>query len=147
MPSRPGRGAFRFVQTARHPVGWLARVLVDNEVRGREHVPEHGPYIVAANHLSLIDPVFVTLAVGRMIRFLALDELYGVTGTLDRMINYFGSIPIARERPPLGALRDALEVLRSGQVDQERCSLVGACHRGPAPALCDNRYRSHLEPR
>ena len=116
MGSRPGPGAHRFVQTARYPVGWLARALVDNEVRGREYVPDEGPYIVAANHLSLIDPVFVTLAVGRLVRFLALDELYGVTATLDRMISYFGSIPISRERPPLGALQQALNLLWSDEV-------------------------------
>lgn len=113
---RPGPGAFRFVQTMKYPVGWLARSLVDHDIRGQEHVPEDGPYIVTANHLSLIDPVFVTLAVGRLIRFLALDELYGVTNFLDGTIDYFGSIPVSRDRPPLGALKDALEVLDSDQV-------------------------------
>lgn len=116
MVRRPGRGAFRFVQTMKYPVGWLARSLVDSDIRGQEHVPKDGPYIVTANHLSLIDPVFVTIAVGRLIRFLALDELYGVTSILDGTIDYFGSIPVSRDRPPLGALKDALEVLESDQV-------------------------------
>jgi 1-acyl-sn-glycerol-3-phosphate acyltransferase len=100
----------------KHPVGFLTRLLLDGEFRGREHVPRDRPYIVTANHLSLVDPVFVTLAVGELVQFLALDELFGHTKAGDEIIYYFGAIPISRERPPLGALRHALEVLEAEQV-------------------------------
>lgn len=100
----------------KHPVGWLARVLVDADLTGREHLPPHGPYIVTANHLSLIDPVLVTLTVGKMVRYLALNELFGQSRTLDEMMYYFGSIPVSRDRPPLGALRQSLAVLEEGNI-------------------------------
>lgn len=112
----PGPAAYGFVSVMRHPVSWLSRLLLDYEVRGREHLPEHGPYIVTANHFSLVDPVFVTAAVGRLIRFMALDELYGIHKTLDGMIHYFGSISLSRDRPPFGALQKALHLLEADEV-------------------------------
>ena len=116
MARPPGPGAPSFVNVMKHPVGWLARVLVDADLTGREHLPPHGPYIVTANHLSLIDPVLVTLTVGKMVRYLALDELFGQSRTLDEMMYYFGSIPVSRDRPPLGALRQSLAVLEEGNI-------------------------------
>lgn len=116
MRRRSGRGAHGVVRVVRHPVGWITRTLLDGEVRGREHLPQEGPYIVTANHLSLLDPILVTLAVGKLVNFLALDELFGRSTTGDEIMMYFGSIPISRVRPPLGALRDALEVLDDGEI-------------------------------
>jgi 1-acyl-sn-glycerol-3-phosphate acyltransferase len=112
----PGPAAHGFVQVVKHPIGWLTRALLDGQISGREHLPADGPFIVTANHLSLLDPVFVTLAVGRLVNFLALDELFGRTRAGDEIMLYFGSIPISRVRPPLGALRCALEVLESGEI-------------------------------
>jgi 1-acyl-sn-glycerol-3-phosphate acyltransferase len=100
----------------KHPVGWLTRVLFDGEIRGREHLPQDGPFIVTANHLSLVDPVLVMLAVGRLVNYMALDELFGRTKAGDEIMYYFGSIAISRERPPLGALQQALRVLEAGDL-------------------------------
>lgn len=100
----------------RHPVGALTRLLLDGEISGREHLPEDGPYIVTANHLSLVDPVFVTLAVGRLVQYLALDELFGQSKAFDETMYYFGSIPLSRDRPPYAALQHALQVLEDGEI-------------------------------
>jgi len=88
-----------------------AGIVFDAEFSGKEHIPAEGPFIVAANHLSLIDPVLVSAAVGRLVRFLALDELFGQHRMLDRGMLYFGAIPLSRERAPLGAMKEALRVL------------------------------------
>lgn len=116
MENRPGRGARGFARVGSRPLGGLFRTVFAGEIRGRNHLPEQAPFIVTANHLSLVDPVLVTLAVGRLIRFLALDELYGLYPLLDRSMVYFGAIPISRERAPLGALRQGLEVLADDDV-------------------------------
>ncbi len=100
----------------RHPVGWFTRGVLDGELSGREHLPASGPYIVTANHFSLVDPVFVTLAVGKLIHFLALDELFERNRIGDEIMYYFGSIPVSRTRPPLGAMKHALQILESGEI-------------------------------
>ncbi|MCP4309180.1 MAG: 1-acyl-sn-glycerol-3-phosphate acyltransferase [bacterium] len=116
MQRGPGPGAYGFVKVMRHPVGWLTKTFLAGEFSGREHLPDNGPYIVAANHLSLVDPVFVTLGIGKLVRFLALDDLFEQNRFLEEMIYYFGSIPISRDRPPLGAMKHALEILDEGEI-------------------------------
>jgi 1-acyl-sn-glycerol-3-phosphate acyltransferase len=100
----------------KHPVMWVTRAFLDGEISGRQHLPARGPYIVTGNHLSLVDPVLVTLAVGRQMCYLALDELFGRSKVQDELMYYLGSIPISRERSPLGAIRQALEVLEAGEI-------------------------------
>ena len=111
-----GPGAARVAGLLSRPLELVHRWLLDGEIAGREHLPADGPYIVTANHLSLLDPILVSIAVGRLVRFLALDELFGQSRLLDRSMLYFGSIPVSRERPPLGALQQALAALERGEV-------------------------------
>lgn len=105
-----------FVNVMKRPVIWLSRMLLDAEFSGREHVPTSGPFIVAANHFSLVDPVFVTAAVGQIVRFLALDELFDESKILEKLMDYFGAISVSRDRPPLGAMKQSLETLEDGEV-------------------------------
>jgi 1-acyl-sn-glycerol-3-phosphate acyltransferase len=80
---------------------------------GGERVPE-GPLVVAANHLSHLDPVVVSMAVGRPIRYLAVDELFGRSAFFDNLTLWLGAIPMPRTRVPVGALRLALAELEAG---------------------------------
>jgi 1-acyl-sn-glycerol-3-phosphate acyltransferase len=93
----------------------VATALFDLELTGAEHVPEGG-LIVAPNHLSHIDPPLVTALVGREVRYIALDELFGRVW-FDTLTMFFGAIPTNREgRPPLGALKEAINHVCSGGV-------------------------------
>jgi 1-acyl-sn-glycerol-3-phosphate acyltransferase len=82
---------------------------------GEEHVPD-GPLVVAANHFSHLDPVVVSVGIGRPIRYLAVDELYGNSRFFDGLTLWLGAIPMSRTRVPLGALRLALAELAEGGV-------------------------------
>ncbi len=74
------------------------------------------PYVIAANHYSHFDPPAVGVAAGIPIRFLALDDLFGVHRLLDWLITGFGAIPIPRTRRPIRAVRTALAALEAGEV-------------------------------
>ncbi len=79
--------------------------------------PPAGPYVAAINHLSHLDPPIAGLALGRPVRFLALDELWGNAVILDWVFNLFGAIPFPRERRyPVGAFRAALRHLEAGGI-------------------------------
>jgi len=73
-----------------------------------------GPLVVAANHFSHLDPVIVSLAVGRPIRYLAVDELYGNSWFFDWLTLWLGAIPMTRTGVALSALRLAIDELESG---------------------------------
>ena len=113
----------------------VARLVFDLEISGRELVPKSGPVVMAANHLSLIDPPFLGLCVRRNVRYLALDDLYGRSRFFVGLSLFFGARPISRERPTHGPMRAALEDLESGGV-------VGVFPEGGrVPAWGDNEPR------
>lgn len=106
-------GAYR---AARGPVGLFFRLWSDLEITGRERIPQHAPAVLAANHLSFIDPVLVSLAAHDNVRYLAVDELMGRSEFFDRLIGYWGAIPTPRGRPVIRAVRTALHQLETGPV-------------------------------
>ncbi len=100
---------------------WL-RLVFRPQVQGREHVPASGPAILASNHLSFIDSIFMPLMVTRKVTFVAKAEYFtgkGVKGWLTRM--FFvgtGTIPVDRSggRAAQAALDTQLQVLHAGNL-------------------------------
>ncbi len=81
------RAALRAVLTA------LFRVLFSFECRGEEQIPAHGPAILVANHPSYLDPILLSLAVTRPIRFMAWDRILRVP-LLGALARLFGAFPV-----------------------------------------------------
>jgi 1-acyl-sn-glycerol-3-phosphate acyltransferase len=86
-------------------------------VEGLEHVPAEGPAILASNHISFSDSIFLPLVLRRRLTFVAKAEYFE-----DRKTAWFframGQIPIKRGGGPasMRALESAAEVLQSGQL-------------------------------
>jgi len=95
----------------------VLRVTYRVRVEGREHLPKRGPVILAANHRSFLDSIFLPLVVGRRVTFVAKAEYFD-----DRKTAWFfrgiGQIPIRRSggRASEGALDAATGVLEDGGV-------------------------------
>lgn len=100
---------------------WL-RVLFRPLVDGRDNVPATGPAIIASNHLSFSDSIFMPLMVRRKVTFVAKAEYFtgrGIRGWLVKM--FFlgtGTIPVERTggRAAHAALETQLRVLREGRL-------------------------------
>lgn len=92
-----------------------ARALRGLSVSGLERVPERGPVIVAANHVSLMDPPLVAIALypRRLPHFMAKEELFRLP-VFGSMIRGYGAIPLDRGRGDVGAIRRSLDVLEEG---------------------------------
>ncbi|MGH8937648.1 MAG: lysophospholipid acyltransferase family protein [Acidimicrobiia bacterium] len=109
---QPGRALWR-------PLWPLARALAaagwSLRVEGAAHVPRKGSLVVAANHFSHLDPPLVGVAVRRPVRFLALDELFGLNRFFDAVLLGLGAIPVPRgTKVPIRAMRVALAHLGQG---------------------------------
>jgi 1-acyl-sn-glycerol-3-phosphate acyltransferase len=102
----------------------LLRGLFDFQVAGLEHLPEAGPYIVAANHANYLDGVVLGAALPRKISFLVMPRVYRATPLHPYFHDHVGSIPINLARPDPGAIRRALRILEDGGV-------VGIFPEGP----------------
>jgi len=103
---------YLFVKTA---LWALCKVLFRLRLEGREHEPARGPFIVAANHASAIDPPIVGIALRHQAAYMAKHELLQapVLGPLLRSIGVF---PVRRGEPDRKAIRRSLEVLDAGRV-------------------------------
>jgi len=90
------------------------------QVEGLEHIPASGGAILAGNHLSVADELFVGTVVPRHIAFWAKSEYFtgaGARGWLSKTVmEGIGAIPVARGdgRAALAAFDSALPVLRGG---------------------------------
>jgi len=89
-------------------------------VRGIENVPRSGPVILASNHLSFVDSVFLPLVLDRRVVFLAKSDYFTGKGLKGWMTRRFfeasGQIPIDRSggRASEASLNTALRVLADG---------------------------------
>ena len=70
-------------------------VLFRVKVEGREHIPKHGPAVLAANHQSFCDSFFIPLVVARRVTFLAKAEYFDSWKTA-WFFYAAGQIPIRR---------------------------------------------------
>jgi 1-acyl-sn-glycerol-3-phosphate acyltransferase len=84
---------------------------------GRHHLPKRGPVILAANHRSFLDSIFLPLVVHRRVTFVAKAEYFDNPKTA-WFFRGVGQIPIRREGGSASerALDSAMDVLRSGKV-------------------------------
>ncbi|MFV0463234.1 MAG: lysophospholipid acyltransferase family protein [Nostocoides sp.] len=89
---------------------------------GEEHVPEHGPAILASNHLSFSDSIFLPLVLRRRVTFLAKSDYFTGSGLKGRLTAMFfrgvGQLPVDRSggRASDAALRQGLLVLGTGDL-------------------------------
>jgi 1-acyl-sn-glycerol-3-phosphate acyltransferase len=86
-------------------------------VEGREHIPKKGPVILASNHRSFLDSIFIPLVLRRRVTFVAKAEYFDDPKTA-WFFRGVGQIPIRREGGSASerALASATEVLQKGGV-------------------------------
>ena len=95
----------------------VIRVLFRVKVEGRENIPPKGAVILASNHRSFLDSIFIPAVLRRRVTFVAKAEYFD-----DPKSAWFfrgvGQIPIRREGGSASerALASATEVLQSGGV-------------------------------
>lgn len=92
-------------------------VLYRVRVEGRRNVPRSGPVILASNHQSFIDSIFLPMSVRRRVTFVAKAE-YFETWKTAWFFGALGMIPLKREGGSASerALAAARDVLSSGGV-------------------------------
>jgi len=83
--------------------------------KGTAKVPQEGGILLAANHASFLDPLFIGTACPRQVRFMARDSLFRRPG-LGGLIAAVGAFPVKRDGVSVDAFRKALELLDAGRV-------------------------------
>ena len=99
----------------------ILTLLFRPKVSGLRNVPQSGPVIIASNHLSFSDSIFMPLVVPRKVTFLAKSEYFtspGPKGLLKKLTFIaLGQVPVDRSggRRSEAALITGLQVLSEGK--------------------------------
>jgi len=89
-------------------------LLLKVELKGRNNVPQTGPYIIVPNHLSWADIPLIPAYLSVQVIYIAKEELYqGKMGWLPR---FLGAIPIKRGEADRRLLRAADDLLKRGKI-------------------------------
>jgi 1-acyl-sn-glycerol-3-phosphate acyltransferase len=106
------KGWYRVV---RGVVGFLLRILSRLDIRGRDNIPEDGPFLLLTNHLHWLDPPALAVAFPYRVHVFAAEkwENHWFLGPLFRSLD---AIFVQRGEVDRKALRKALAVLEGGGV-------------------------------
>lgn len=98
------------------PFTWLTcKLLYRITYIDKQNVPKKGKLIIAANHISGWDPVFVGSAMVRVIHAMAKEEIF-YNWFVKAVVTGLNAFPISRGSSDRRAFEYALELLRRGKV-------------------------------
>ena len=103
-------------------IGPVLRVMGRPKVVGLENIPPAGPAILASNHLSFIDSMYLPLMIERPVVFPAKAEYFAAKGPLGRLwaayLRSTNQLEMDREgaRSAQATLEAALAILRAGDL-------------------------------
>lgn len=117
--------------------------------RGLGNIPPKGAFILASNHQSFLDPLFVGIALKRQLCFMARDTLFK-HWFFGRLISSVNAIPVRRGQADISSIKKIIAKLKEGRgvclfpeatrtSDGRIASLKGGftllCRRGNAPVV------------
>lgn len=100
-------------QLVRALIAGLCRVWFRMSVKGKEHVPASGPFVLAPVHRSNIDFAIVCAVTRRRMRYLAKDSIFKFG--LGAVWESLGAIAVVRGTPDREAMRQLEATLLAGE--------------------------------
>jgi len=94
----------------------LSHILYPHRIYGKKNRPKNIPYLIYANHISLIDPVFIVTAfINRDTYYMGKEELFK-----NRILNWYfraiGGFPVKRGSADMVAIRQCVNYIKSGDI-------------------------------
>lgn len=113
------------------------------EAHGTENIPEQGPVIICANHISLLDPPIVGTPLNRKVHYMAKAELFKIP-VFNWIIAALGAFPVKRGGVSKESIRYSLRLLDEGKMlgifpEGSRRNTTGAGQRGAASLALRSR--------
>tara|TARA_B100000315_G_C14511793_1_gene557322 strand:- start:581 stop:1150 length:570 start_codon:yes stop_codon:yes gene_type:complete len=93
-------------------VRFFLRTFFKLEIEGADCFPKRGPFILASNHASFLDPPTVASCSPRKLSTIARDDLFN-NKILGFYMKRVGAIPLKRDSADIGALKQALRILKT----------------------------------
>lgn len=103
----------------------LLNICFSWKAEGRDNVPSTGPLVLVANHVHVLDPIFVAFSLPRWITFVAKEELFHSL-FLRLWLRWAGSLPLQRD----GRVREKQRILESARQALEEGLILGMFPEG-----------------
>lgn len=85
------------------------------KINGKRKLNQKEPLIIAANHISYLDPIALGVAYDREIHFFAKKEVFDVP-ILGLIVRWLKAIPVDREKTNANSIKKSIKVLKKGFV-------------------------------
>ena len=85
------------------------------KIKGQKNLNKESSLILAANHVSYLDPIVLGVAVRRKIYFIAKKEVFNIP-ILGFIIRSLGAIPVDRKKPNPVSIKKTFLVLKKGNI-------------------------------
>jgi 1-acyl-sn-glycerol-3-phosphate acyltransferase len=99
---------------------WLVRLIFNIvarvELKGYEHLPEQGSFVIATNHLGILDAPMAFYALDRWDMFVMVAEKWNEMAVFRWLGKYFNFIFIDRFNPDIKALRKVIDLMKEDHI-------------------------------
>lgn len=99
---------------------WLLRLVINIiakvEIRGYENIPASGAFVIATNHLGMLDAPLLFYALSRWDVFIPVAEKWEESAIIRWAARYANFIFIDRFNPDLKALRRIISLMEAGNI-------------------------------
>lgn len=102
---------YRFVRAL---IAGFCRLYWRMSIEGREHIPAHGPFVLAPVHRSNVDFAIASAVTRRRMRFMGKDSLFKVK-PFAAFISALGAYPVHRGAADREALRRTIAMIEGGE--------------------------------
>ena len=109
-----GRASRAFYMFAWFLVVPLFRLYTRMTIEGREHIPEHGPFVLAPVHRSYVDTPVAGSLTRRRLRFMGKQEMWKHRSA-GWVFSALGGFPVNRGAADREAMRRSIAVLEAGE--------------------------------
>lgn len=104
-----------FYKFARGLARLYLRFFYRLDVRGLEKIPAEGPVVLAANHVSNIDPIMIGCSIDREVHYMAKNELFRCK-CFAKVLSWLKAFPVKRGSNDRVALKKAIGLLSEGKM-------------------------------
>jgi 1-acyl-sn-glycerol-3-phosphate acyltransferase len=94
----------------------IFKLIADIEVRGYENLPKEGGFVIATNHLGIIDVPLAFYALDRWDMFVMVGEKWEKVKLFGWVGKYFNFVFIDRFNPDIKALRKAISLMEENNI-------------------------------
>ena len=94
----------------------LARAIARVEVRGYEYIPPVKSYVIATNHIGILDAIMAFYALDRWDMYIPVAEKWEQNWFLNWLGRYFNFVFIDRFNPDIQAMRKLIRLMEEGNL-------------------------------